>query len=1415
MATSSSEDQPPVVEQAPSHPVVVEEAPSLTASNWQNRRDAWQQLKEETLGGELATSLGKEANANVLDAALEGLTKWAAATGDVDAFAEGGLAVVVSKGLGSSRAATAKRAAKTIDAFMSRGVSCEDALLEGLGSDTRRGGGRVPTACARLLARHVPAAEKLTKPLAGLFDAASADARLAAAELVLAMEHRNPADAAAFLDTLGPSAKKAVDRARQSQGPTAAEPVPAPKAAAAPAPEPEEVKAAAPWSTAEEFWSALQTKAAAAVSKAQEEDTEVVFESWAGLFERSAWIERKAVADVVGEQFRAVGPLDVGSDAGDLIAAMCKAGASESHAKVAPATIEALASIVRTLKSPHLFDAKIGVFPTENDEPPQKSVLLRAKDKRFGPPLAGLLAAFTKADPGLPFDPDVQAAVSGLCTGAKKLPPFGRALFLDWIGDIRLVKRRPKVEAYVKLAQADAADAFPALRTAAASALATLIVLGDLDSSVALSDKRLKTKVDDLLPDRRSAIVIDCKKPKATNKAPPPSKPPPSKGPVQKDVKKKAQRGRPASAPGPREKEEHRAPPRASEPVRATRDERPWYPTAVEKHTKVQLKEVVPNATRTALGEQKDKDSWKRRRDALDRVLTSCRAIARSGDKHLEAAKDVKQLIVDLRPRLADPQAKLRPLACEAIANVLFAVAPRDASARLGKLAARCVVGAVLDASRGVRKPAFYALDACVGRHLSNGDTVISVRALADAAQHLGSALAGNASPAAKPEVLDWLTDHVMNHLPPHQPHHDDFDQHLVLPLLTLMNDKAKDSRDKSQACLLALVKFGVVSPDAVVNAFRDMIPATKRALKDRVDDVLRVCCEDAHDDDDDELDDDDNHDELPPEKPELPIEQEEPLEVEEAEQPEKRRDPLPPAPVQEKPAVQAAAKVSLDDQAHHDEEDTAEKVEPLTDGAKVSLASSTDGAVAVEDDVHKEKTDDERTEEDGSMESKRGTTFEEHGTSTTSTTSERFSETGLIPEDEEEKVPPAMDVVAEETSAQKEKEVEVPAAFHFDPSHLEDATTTEEDLVDLCAKSDETADELFDRALADLAEGAGAEAAQSKEALKAVVYVCSSTKDCQPHRTLSDAVLCEAAAATLARTVDRSVKALAGTNVQAQRFARLSIVAALAFARSATLRRGSIRELLSVATKRAADPALERDRDLRTALNDLAVAAALATPRGDALAAVLDLLAKADDRLVTGQLARVVHLTTSEDDKTRSFWAKHTAVDPSDDVAVAKLIEPLVLAAHTVLEESKIDDARRIVFDAAKTLVALLTTTVGLDMIHAAGSTLPKTSVLFEFAAKLADDDHHQDDVASSRRSSSSGRPSLSTSLPTSLPPPETSRSTTSLKERLHHIKRGRGPIPTAAAEHPPSSSTVDSSDPAARIAELRRRLAASAGPS
>ena len=88
----------------------------LGAAKWQERRDAFRSIESGALevgGAELAAAVEKEANATVVDAALDAIAAVAARDASRDALGaavEGGiLAPVIAKGVSSARAATARR----------------------------------------------------------------------------------------------------------------------------------------------------------------------------------------------------------------------------------------------------------------------------------------------------------------------------------------------------------------------------------------------------------------------------------------------------------------------------------------------------------------------------------------------------------------------------------------------------------------------------------------------------------------------------------------------------------------------------------------------------------------------------------------------------------------------------------------------------------------------------------------------------------------------------------------------------------------------------------------------------------------------------------------------------------------------------------------------------------------------------------------------------------------------------------------------------------------------------------------------------------------------------------------------------------------------------------------------------------
>lgn len=1454
----------------------------LMDPSWQTRRDAWSAIVE-TAGATIAKALAKEQNAKVLEAALEGLASWVKSSHDVAAAVEAGLIdTVVDRGLGAARPTTAKQGLNVVAEALGRGGSVQaaavDATLRGLGADTRRAGGRVPASCARLLATHLPEGARvaLGPPLAKLLDAASSDCRLAAAELVVAFETVDSVATATFIESLGASAQKAVERARGAR--PVAEPAPtesveqAPPAThqAAPSAIGEETVVASAdqpvdkWATADDFFDDLKERVLTACAT-DDNPRDPSDEDWLARLVSPAWITRKAALQTIADVFAEGVPETLKDAIGvcpmfeGMAAAVSGAASGEPHAKVAATAVLALAAVAATLGSACIPTVKRATFGEQSGDEAvvdkrTQGCLQRLRDKKLVDAVKLVLKALSAADPWLALDD--ASAISALADslgGKKKFPPFGRAVVLDWLGDIRGRPPRRRslasLPAYVKLALADAGDALPALRTAAASALATLTLLGDL-ANVAGDDKRLATKLDELVDERRQHFVVVAAAKKTAAKKPAPKKPAPtssassqtrpaatteppravaSGGQQQQQQRHHHEPSRTTtggSKPPQRQHNEPAARTVSAAPRKVSVDE-PLATTflrpAGEDHAlsgrrAVALKDVVSAATRTALGEASDKESWKRRREALESIVGGCSRVARAPGQYLEATKDVRQLVADLRPRLADAQAKLRPLACDALAAVVAAVEPREAAARLGaKLAARSVLGAVLDTSRGVRTPALSALSICLGEDV---DGKIVGKALADVAQHMAAALAGNASPAAKPELLRWITARAKSTGPAQAP---DLDRELVPPLLQLMTDKSKETREASHACLAALADVGAVTKLAVHNMLRDVAPAARRSLEPRLQDVCfaeeeevpPVVIEDALPE---EYVVETSVDELPSNKVSIDTLSPPARGVPEDNNVEEGSDETAPqrsfAELDETPphdeglvsSTQPTGSAFIEEPASHHEahptstppagseatlvEKAAPVANPSGDAALTEIAAPVANPPCDELPPPKIVVPPAALPDESLVASKEETR--------PSGNPSRFSETG------------------------EELVVTIPSSFHFDADSSSgsrdqsfgDPGDDDQDVASHSPHKAKTTDAMLAEATLDL-ESATREAdldeERVKKALKVVIYAAQLP---------SPPAINDGLASTLASVVDVGVSRVlsAGAGGDRSRLARLGLVAALACVKLATMRRAAIRDVLRVATKRAAELVHENDLELRTALNDLAVAASLDASRPEALAAVLDLLAEdaTSSPLVAGQLARIVHLATT--DRQRD-WLK---VDG---------LEPLVHAAHDLLDTIQADKAHRLALDAAKTVVALVTDTIGLDALLALADKtgcIPRHGALCEFATRIADEHRLDRRHHSQRRTASDpqqrGRPnaargtaarpthddarSFSTTATTNSNVLNGGhRATSDLAARLRDVKvattRGRESSRVAAA---------NSNNAAERIAALRRRLASSA---
>lgn len=1507
---------------APPDPQSAEEA--LRHPTWQTRRVAWEDVgtgKWAPTGAVLAAAFAAEQNANVLEAALDGVRDWIDRTDELsDAVEAGVVSSIAQRGLGASRPSTVRKAQATLEAALRRDESRQatfKALIDGLGTDVRRGGGKLPAACARLLAADLPTGCELSVQLGKLFSAASSDCRLAAAELVLAIETSDSVEAAALLEKLGPSAQKAVERARAS---TTAR---APRATPPPGPPPKQEEApeqaqgqnvdvsavsekeSGSWATADEFFAEMK----AAQAEAEQD--------WVAMSSSAAWLERKSAVESLASFFAAKKiPNDlkeaiaVSPDFEEVIAAVSTKAATEPHAKVAASAIESLATIVSSIGAPCLPAATKATFgnPDASEVP---CALQRAKDKRLAHQVSILLRAMSDADTWLAVDDaSCIAALSQALSGKKKLPPAGRAAILDWLGDIRGLPPRRRslcLEPYVKLAASDALDANPDLRRAAASALATLSLLGASLDTTTDDDKRVKAKIDELVDQRRAYFKPPARSNKRAAQGAQKSKQPPlrqsaSAAPVtrhQEPPKHTHKDEQPRAAPEVERAKTNAARPRSA--PQPPKSEPPQMSIARLRPAAsndrivrfVALKDVVSPATRSALGEAKDKDSWKRRRDALEKITAACGRLANSVEEALDTGKETRQLVVQLRARLADSQAKLRPLACDAIAALFAAIEPREQAARLGaKLAVKAVLGAVLDSSRGVRAPALAALSTCLGEDV---DGAVCGRALAEAAPHFAAALAGNASPAAKPDLLVWFARRAANGLAPK--HAPDCDRDMVPALLGLMSDKAKDTRDASHGCLLILAKVGAITKLAVENTLRDIPPAAKRALHPRLQDlvygpqenvlprystdslsktapandgpthnthcesktgapepVLESCKQPVYDGDtagasimksspqiqstssaaNESVDmpvaaiqHKDSH--VTKVSVEKTVAAQEPAEanplrlsVDEVSQSpahgsiannstnvlnglstsEDARDltapaakvSLEPAQIDERPHVSPAkalvpALKTAVPQQHHPETiavaASTSSVAPVSikaaqavkqaPPAKVSLPMSEAGVPepplpAIEKEDCPVRPPDPVLVEEYQRVEVNGETSAESGES-------RFSELGVV----------------EEARVQKSTPIDVPAVFHFEDADRNSGfSAARSPVFGESELEGQSPDEIVEEAVSFL-EGFTSSGAwdedeflvRAKKALKVITYFASRSSH-KPNRFTVD----DGLASTLARVVDFSIMIMTRAKTDADRsrlgrFTRLALVAAHACVKVAPMRRETIRDVLRVATRRAAERKLEGDLEIRTALNDLAVAAGLDAPRPQALAAVLDLLveeARQPDRLVSGQLARLVHLATSEDDNSggrRGAWS----VESKN--TLAELIAPLIEAAHDLFDKVVDDNSpHQLALDSAKTLLVFILRAFGLDVVLSAAAAtngrVPSRGPLCDFARAIARDQ------------------------PPSQPPRLVENAAAHLAKRLHNVKAA------STTRHAPITTRTDLNT-SERIAQLRARLSAS----
>ncbi|KAJ1453240.1 hypothetical protein M885DRAFT_286467 [Pelagophyceae sp. CCMP2097] len=472
----------------------------------------------------------------------------------------------------------------------------------------------------------------------------------------------------------------------------------------------------------------------------------------------SKWAERMEAVDLVASLLTGASALSEASrdDVDGFVALFEQFVAlarDESHVKVVQNVVAALGVLVEYDQGhPAVGAARRGAFA---------ALVPRLKDKRLSVSVSAVCAAIARNDSKLVTDETVlQVLTTSLSVAdkAKRLPPSGRAALLAWMAQALPQKLAlASCQALAALAAPDASDAVADVRGAACAALAALVLRAapaQLKAVEALDKRSLKkiAEIHDVAapslaapsqkatdaPKRETAKPSAKADEKAKTGRPSTSggattgRPSTSGGASAAkaggaSATAKALAPRPASArPGTQRPQTARSSLEESGSSMAPAD-LAGVPVSARANA---VAEVVTPAVRKGLLEGSDKESWKKRKTALESVLWACRAVSHDSDKFVADGQATRALLGELRARLADSNAKLRPLACDALHALLCAVAPKVAQLKLGKLALKAALGAVTDMSRGVRDRALELLGCVVGE--GQGDET-NLKAFGDA----------------------------------------------------------------------------------------------------------------------------------------------------------------------------------------------------------------------------------------------------------------------------------------------------------------------------------------------------------------------------------------------------------------------------------------------------------------------------------------------------------------------------------------------------------------------------------------------------------------------------------------------------------------------------------------------------------
>jgi len=217
------------------------------------------------------------------------------------------------------------------------------------------------------------------------------------------------------------------------------------------------------------------------------------------------------------------------------------------------------------------------------------------------------------------------------------------------------------------------------------------------------------------------------------------------------------------------------------------------------------------------------KTSWQTRKAALEAIVTAC---ASSG-YYLELTKPTQELLRNLKARLNDTQANLKPLAAQAVSALIVSLESKVAARALAAMGS-ALLSCFSDNKKTMRDAVVAGLNSCITLKIdggANGGTLAEPSMLLALLPAVAETLA---NPVGRLELLGWLQQHFIVLK-------GDVGE-LAVPLVAALQDKQAPVRGAAEAALQQLAQQGCLSMTAFDKATRDLSDATKRSFQGSLD---------------------------------------------------------------------------------------------------------------------------------------------------------------------------------------------------------------------------------------------------------------------------------------------------------------------------------------------------------------------------------------------------------------------------------------------------------------------------------------------------------------------------------------------------------------------------------------------------